>query len=330
MQDFIELKAKILVIDDEPNNLQVLKLILQDSYQLIFAKNGVRGIELACEHKPNLILLDVMMPSINGFETCRRLKAIPEVENIPVIFVTAMTDVGDESKGFEVGAVDYITKPVSAPIVKARVKTHLSLVSVNEILQTRIEIIRRLGRAAEYRDNETGKHVIRMSHYSEILARAAGLPADDCEAILHASPMHDIGKIGIPDYVLLKPGPLDDAEWEIMRRHTTFGAEIIGKHNSLLLETARSIAETHHERWDGKGYPLGLKGEEIPMTSRIVTVADVFDALTTKRPYKEEWPIEKAVAYIENKSGSQFDPELGPLFLSLMDEVLEIREQWKE
>lgn len=330
MQDFVQSAAKILIVDDEPNNLQVMKLILQDSYQLAFAKSGRRAIELAREIKPDLILLDIMMPDLNGFETCQLLKGIPELSLVPVIFVTAMTEVGDESRGFEVGAVDYITKPVSAPIVRARVKTHLSLVSVKEILQTRIEIIRRLGRAAEYRDNQTGKHVIRMSHYSELLAKKLGLPAAECDAILHASPMHDIGKIGIPDYVLLKPGPLNAAEWEIMRKHTTFGAEIIGKHNSQLLEMARIIAETHHERWDGKGYPNGLKGEQIPLVSRIITLADVFDALTTKRPYKEEWPVAEAIAFIGSKTGSQFDPALVPIFLSLMKDLLEIRNAWHE
>lgn len=330
MMDALFTRPKILLVDDEPNNLQVMKLILQDLYLLVFAKSGKRALELAAEQKPDLILLDVMMPEMDGYEVCRQLKATPGLSHIPVIFVTAMTDIGDESRGFEVGAVDYIAKPVSATIVKARVKTHLSLVSINEILQTRIEIIRRLGRAAEYRDNETGMHVIRMSHYSQLLAKAAGLNANECELILNASPMHDIGKIGIPDYILLKPGPLNKEEWEIMQQHTTFGAEIIGNHESHLLDMAHTIAQCHHERWDGKGYPNGLTGDEIPLVCRIVTIADVFDALTTKRPYKEAWPVEIAIAYIKSRIGSQFDPVLGELFLTLMPEIASIREKWAE
>ncbi|HEX7026418.1 MAG TPA: response regulator, partial [Gammaproteobacteria bacterium] len=190
---------KVLVVDDQPDNLHVMKQILTQHYQLLFAKDGERALALAEQQHPNLILLDVMMPGMDGFETCKRLKQNKQTRNIPVIFVTAMSDIEDEAYGFELGAVDYIAKPVSAAIVRARVKTHLSLVSVNEIHETRLEIIRRLGRAAEYKDNETGLHVIRMSNYSMLLGKACGMPDHEAELLLHAAPMHDIGKIGIPD-----------------------------------------------------------------------------------------------------------------------------------
>lgn len=321
---------RILVVDDQPDNLHVMKQILMAQYQLLFAKDGERALSLAAEQNPDLILLDVMMPGMDGFETCIRLKREKDTCHIPVIFVTAMSDIEDETYGFELGAVDYIAKPVSAAIVRARVKTHLSLVSVNEIHETRLEIIRRLGRAAEYKDNETGLHVIRMSNYSMLLGKACGMSDDEAELLLHAAPMHDVGKIGIPDSILLKPGKLTAEEWEIMRRHPAIGAEIIGEHKSQLLEWARIIALTHHEKWDGSGYPSGLSGKEIPLIGRIVAVADVFDALTTERPYKKAWPVQEALNYLEAQSGMHFDPELVRLFFSILPDILEIKEKWGE
>lgn len=320
----------ILVVDDKPDNLQVMRQILTNQYQILFAKSGERALALAADENPDLILLDVMMPEMDGFETCRHLKANPKTATIPVIFVTAMSDIEDETHGFQLGAVDYITKPVSAPIVRARVKTHLSLVSVKEVQETRLEIIRRLGRAAEYKDNETGLHVIRMSHYAMLLAKACGMSDADAELLLNAAPMHDIGKIGIPDSILLKPGKLTPDEWAVMRRHPLIGAEIIGEHKSKLLEWARLIALTHHEKWDGTGYPQGLKGEEIPRIARIVAVVDVFDALTTRRPYKDAWPVEAALQYLEEHSGKHFDPQLVTLFASIIPSVLEVRDRWQE
>lgn len=320
----------ILVVDDQPDNLHLMKQILMSEYRLLFAKNGQRALELAVEQKPDLILLDVMMPNMDGFEVCRRLKADSHTADIPVIFVTAISDIEDEAEGFDIGAVDYITKPVNWPIVRARVKTHLSLVNVQDVRETRLQIIRRLGRAAEYKDNETGLHVIRMSHYSMLLARALGMSEYEAELLLNAAPMHDIGKIGIPDHILLKPGKLDAEEWKIMRRHPAIGAEIIGKHKSQLLEWARTIALTHHEKWDGSGYPKGLAGKDIPLIGRIVAVADVFDALTTERPYKKAWPVQEALTYIEDQSGRHFDPELVKLLFSIMPEILDVQEKWQE
>ncbi|MBB4821621.1 putative two-component system response regulator [Pseudomonas alcaligenes] len=320
----------LLLVDDEPTNLQVLRHILQDDYRLLFAKDGAKALELAQRESPDLVLLDVMMPGMTGHEVCARLKADEATTSIPVIFVTALADVEDEARGFEVGAVDYITKPVSPSIVRARVRTHLSLVRLDELKQTRLQIVQRLGLAAEYKDNETGLHVIRMSHYARILARALGWSEAACEDLLNAAPMHDVGKIGIPDAVLRKPGKLDDDEWVVMREHVRIGAEIIGEHPSGLLRMARSIALTHHEKWDGSGYPNGLRGEEIAIEGRIVAIADVFDALTSERPYKKAWSVEDAIALLREQSGRHFDPSLVELFISQMPAVLEVKERWAE
>lgn len=323
-------KHRILVVDDEPANLQLLRYVLEDKYRLTFATDGAKALQLARLQHPDLILMDIMMPVMNGYDTVRALKADPATRHIPVIFVTAMSEVADEAMGFEIGAVDYLTKPVSPPIVLARVRTHLALVGVEELNATRLQIIQRLGRAAEYRDNETGLHVIRMSHYAQVLGRATGMDEEDAEQLLNAAPMHDVGKIGIPDHILLKPGKLDEQEWAVMRRHPYIGYKIIGEQDSPLLSLAAEIAYTHHEKWDGSGYPRRLQGEDIPLAGRIVALADVFDALTTARPYKPAWPVEQAVAYIRSASGQHFDPDLVPLFLDRLPELLDIRERWLE
>jgi putative two-component system response regulator len=320
-------RPTLLIVDDEPLNLQVLRQILQQDYQLIFARDGEKALSLAQSERPQLILLDIMMPGLTGLETCTRLKQNPDTQNIPVIFVTALADDRDETEGFAVGCVDYITKPVSAPIVLARVKAQLSLVSAGALRETRLQIIHRLGRAAEYKDNETGLHVIRMSHYAREIALAAGMGAADAEELFNAAPMHDVGKMGIPDAILQKPGKLTPAEWEIMKQHARIGAEIIGEDKSTLLQMARRIALCHHEKWDGSGYPQGLAREAIPIEARIVALADVFDALTSKRPYKEPWTIEATTHYIEAESGKQFDPELVTAFHIALPEIIHIREQ---
>jgi putative two-component system response regulator len=320
----------ILAVDDEASNLQLLRHILQDQYRLLFAKDGPRALELARQEQPQLILLDVMMPGMTGYEVCAQLKADPATAAIPVIFVTALSEADDEVIGFDAGAVDYITKPVSPPIVRARVRTHLSLVRIDELKQTRLEIVQRLGLAAEYKDNETGLHVIRMSHYARVLGLALGMSEAEADDLLHAAPMHDVGKIGIPDNILRKPGPLDKDEWKIMQSHATIGGDIIGRHGGGMLAMAHDVAVTHHEKWDGSGYPLGLAGEQIPLVGRIVAIADVFDALTSARPYKEAWPLEKAVAYLEEQRGKHFEPRLVDVFLERMPALLEIKQRWAE
>ena len=318
----------LLLVDDEPVNLRVLKQLLASDYQLIFAKNGEEAIRLAAARQPNLILLDIMMPGITGYEVCKTLKANKETQHIPIIFVTALNDVHDEAEGFEVGAVDYITKPISPSVVKARVKTHLSLVQSEELMRTRLQVVQRLGRAAEYKDNETGMHVMRMSHYSKILATAYGFNEEKAEILLHAAPMHDIGKIGIADSIMLKPGKLTDEEFAEMKKHPEIGAEILGECDSDLLKVAKSVSLTHHEKWDGTGYPNGLKGEDIPIEGRICAVADVFDALTSKRPYKEAWSIEKTLDFMDSQKGKHFDPALITLLHQNLDAILEIKNKW--
>jgi putative two-component system response regulator len=326
----LPLQPLILAVDDEASNLQLLRHILQDHYRLLFAKDAARAIELARQEQPNLILLDVMMPGMTGYEACRALKADARTAAIPVIFATALSDPNDEVIGFEAGAVDYITKPLSPPIVRARVRTHLSLVRVDELKETRLQIVQRLGLAAEYKDNETGLHVIRMSHYARLLARAAGMGEADADDLLHAAPMHDVGKIGIPDRILQKPGALDADEWKIMQSHATIGADIIGVHAHGMLALARNIALTHHEKWNGSGYPRGLTGLEIPLEGRIVAIADVFDALTSARPYKAAWPVEEAVQYLRQQRGQHFDAQLVDLFLEQLPAIVEIKERWAE
>ena len=327
---FKDRRPSILLVDDEPANLHVLKHILQDDYRLLFARDGERALELASSEHPQLILLDVMMPGTTGHEVCTRLKADPRTEAIPVIFVTALANPEDEALGFELGAVDYISKPVSAPIVRARVRTHLSLVRAEVLRQTRLNIVQALGMAAEYKDNETGLHVIRMSHFSRIIALEAGFSAEDAEELLHAPPMHDVGKIGIPDAILQKPGKLDADEWAIMQQHPDIGARIIGEHDASMLQMARRIALGHHEKWDGSGYPAGLAGTDIPVEARIIAIADVFDALTSVRPYKRAWSVDEAVALIREQSGKHFDPHLVNCFLARLDEIIEIRDRWAE
>jgi len=336
-------KPIILVVDDVPENIDLLSGVLRPLYKVKAALNGERALKIAnSEPRPDLILLDVMMPEIDGHEVCRQLKKHSATAKIPIIFVTAKNQEEDEKQGLELGAVDYITKPISPPIVLARVHTQLALYDQNRYLesiveqrteqlqQTRLEIIRRLGRAAEFKDNETGLHVIRMSHYSRLLAEALEHGDHWTELIFHASPMHDIGKIGIPDSVLLKPGKLDDDEWNIMRTHPQLGASIIGDHDNELMQMSKEIALSHHEKWDGSGYPNGLKGEQIPLSGRIVAVADVFDALTTERPYKKAWAVSDAVKFIDENSGIHFDPDLVLLFHEVMPEILDIKEQYGE
>ncbi|MFG6466258.1 HD-GYP domain-containing protein [Roseateles sp. BYS87W] len=326
-------RPKLLVVDDEPANLQVLRQVLQSRYRLAFARDGEKALELAARERPDLILLDVMMPGLSGLEVCRRLKA-PDADaalrRIPVIFVTALADPEHEAEGFAAGAVDYITKPISAPIVLARVRNHLSLVAADELRASRLAIVQCLGRAGEYRDNETGRHVLRMSHFAAVIGRRLGMSDAEADDLLNAAAMHDVGKIGIADAVLLKPGKLTPEEWAHMRSHPEMGAEIIGEHDARVLQMARRVALHHHEKWDGSGYPHGLAGEAIPLEARIVALCDVFDALTSDRPYKKAWPVDEAVAQLRADAGKHFDPTLVELFVAELPQMLAIRERWAD
>ncbi len=333
-------KQTVLVVDDTPENIDVLVGTLKQDYNVKAAINGEMALKIIHTTPPDIILLDIMMPGIDGFELCHRLKSDYTTKHIPIMFITAKIGVEDELHGLELGAVDYITKPISPPIVKARVHTHLTLYDQNRELdrkvhikteqlhETRLQIIQRLGRAAEYKDNETGMHVIRMSYYSRILGLAIGMSEQDADTLMNAAPMHDIGKIGIPDNILKKPAKLSPEEFAVMKQHCEIGAEIIGTDHSELLQMAKVVALTHHEKWDGTGYPNGLVGDQIPRVGRIVAIADVFDALTSVRPYKSAWSVEDAISHLQEAAGKHFDPYLIPLFIKAMPEMLEIKERF--
>ncbi len=333
---------RILLVDDEPNNLQLLRQILKGQYQISMATNGVQAVEVAHKVKPDLILLDIMMPEMDGYQTCVQLKASKVTHAIPVIFVTAKTDVLDEKRGFDVGAVDYITKPVSGPIVQARVATHLSLYDQNRAFQIQVQqrtaelaesqkaAIHMLGEAGHYNDTDTGLHIWRMAAYSAELARRFGWKVSKAKQLEFAAPMHDTGKIGIPDAILKKPAKLDAQEWRIMKTHAQIGYDILSKSRTPLFQMAADIALCHHEKWDGSGYPNALVGKNIPESARIVAIADVFDALTMKRPYKEAWPVAKAFDEMRNGRGSHFDPELLDCFFDHQLEMLAVKEEWEE
>jgi putative two-component system response regulator len=318
----------ILIVDDEPHNLAALEQILSDAYVLVFARSGSEALATIAKQAPALILLDIEMPGMNGYALCRQLKTNPATESIPVIFVSGLSGVGDEAAGFEVGAVDYIVKPVSPPIVRARVRTHLSLVRASHLEQSHRDAIHMLGEAGHFNDNDTGVHIWRMAAYAGALAEGYGLPADMCRQIELAAPMHDTGKIGIPNAILKKPAQLDAAEWQVMKTHSRIGCDILAKSEAPLFKMAADIALHHHERWDGSGYPEALAGMAIPEAARIVALADVFDALAMKRPYKEPWPIERVVAMVRESAGSHFEPRLVQVFDGILPRLIEIKASW--
>lgn len=322
------IKKKILIVDDEPHNLQLLRQILKIEYLLFFAKNGRDALAAAEKHRPALVLLDIMMPIMDGYEACRHLKKNPITAKIPVIFITAMGEVEDESRGFEAGGVDYITKPISAPIVRARVETHLSLVRIEELEKSQRAAVYMLGDAGHYNDDDTGMHIWRMAAYSRAIAKQTGYSEEACDFIELTAPMHDTGKIGIPDAILKKPGRFDSGEWEIMKKHSEIGHRILSNSDTQLFRLAAGIALRHHEKWDGSGYPDGLAGEAIPEAARIVALADVFDALTTKRAYKKAWPLEDAVFEIAQNSGTHFEPRLVQVFQNILPEIVQTKKTW--
>ncbi len=348
---------KILLVDDEKLNLRLLEAMLVPlGYEVMTASNGTEALETARLEKPDLILLDVMMPHMDGFEVTKRLKADDEMRIIPVIMVTALQAVEDKAKALEYGADDFLTKPVDRLELSARVRSLLKVKAFNEqsrnyqnalkqevhirteqlkhafdkIKHVSLETIYRLTRASEYRDENTGVHIQRMSRFCETVARNLGLNEKTVESILYAAPMHDIGKIGIPDRILLKQGRLDSQEWEVMKQHTVIGQKILEGSSGEFLKLGEVIALTHHEKWDGTGYPKGLKGKKIPLLGRIVAVADVFDALTSKRPYKEAWSVEYAFETIEKGKGTHFDPEVVDVFLRSEREIISIKETYKD
>lgn len=335
-------KDTIFIVDDVPTNIKILSEALQDEFEILFATSSRKALDVISSNPPDLILLDVQMPEMDGYELCGLLKDDPRLHTIPVIFITAMSEEEDETRGFECGAVDYVRKPFKPMIVKSRVRTHVELKKhrdnleslvqerTEELLNTQKEIVQRLGRAAEYRDNETGQHVQRLGHFCALLGAAVGMSVEEQDQFRLASTMHDVGKIGIPDDILLKPGKLNEEEWVIMRQHPHIGADLLAGSNCELLELARVIALNHHERWDGSGYPNGLRGEEIPLVGRIIAICDVFDALTSVRPYKQAWSVEETLSHLRKESGQHFDPTLVDLFEKLMPDILELKKRFED
>ena len=343
--------AKILIVDDEQGNINVLERMLGavGYHNVISTTNSRSTPDLYQTIHPDLILLDIKMPGFSGFDVMNALKPLETESYLPILVLTAQLDTETRLKAIKAGAKDFVNKPFIMEEMLARINNLLEVrmmhksvcgekksletkvvESSQELRQYQVEIIHRLARAAEYRDNETGMHVIRISKLCERLARGMGLNDHECHLIHHASPMHDIGKIGIPDHILLKPGKLTLKEWAIMKTHTDIGALILSGSESEFLQMAEIIAGSHHERWDGSGYPRGLKGEEIPLVSRIVTVCDVFDALISDRPYKKAWSIENTVAEMKSQSGRLFDPNVFSVFNTLLPEMITITEQFSD
>jgi putative two-component system response regulator len=320
--------GSILVVDDEAQNLAVMRQILEPDYSLVFAIDGACGIAAAIKHRPALILLDISMPGMDGYGVCRALKADPRTEPIQVIFVTSLADAGNEAAGFEVGAVDYIVKPVTPAIVKARVKAHLSLVRLSQLEASYRDAISMLGDAGHYNDNDTGSHIWRMADYARELAAACGWSAEDCRMMELAAPMHDTGKIGIARDILAKPAKLSEEEWRTMKTHSRIGHDILARSKAPVFRMAAEIALHHHEKWDGSGYPQELAGQAIPESARIVAIADVFDALTMQRPYKDAWPYEQAMQTIRENAGHHFDPDIVQHFIALQPRIREIQQRW--
>ncbi|MBU2711487.1 HD domain-containing phosphohydrolase [Zooshikella harenae] len=323
-------RKPILCIDDEPCNLALVREILQGSYRLVFARNGTEGIEAVNKHQPSLILLDVEMPGMNGFEVAQYLKSSPSSVDIPIIFVTSLNQEIDEQTGFDVGGVDYISKPISPPILRARVRTHLSLIQVSALEASHRSAIHMLGEAGHFNDTDTGVHIWRMAAYTRLIAEEVGWSEEDAKLLELAAPMHDTGKIGIPDAILQKPGKLTSDEWLIMKKHSQIGFNILNQSQAPVFRLAAEIALNHHERWDGSGYPNGLANERIPETARIVAIADVFDALTMRRPYKEPWPLERTLKTMEEMADSHLDAHLVEVFFNILPNILETKKIWDE
>ncbi|QAZ66986.1 response regulator [Solidesulfovibrio carbinolicus] len=352
----------ILLVDDTETNLDILVDALGEDYDVAVATDGPSALALAREQTPDLILLDIMMPGMDGYEVCRRLMADPATADTPVIFLTALTDVADKTRGFAAGGVDYVTKPFEPAEIKARARTHLSLrlarqelARQNEILEEKVRertrelaltqdaIIEAMAGLAEYRDPETGAHIKRTRNYVRVLAeKLRGEPGYDgyftdeiIDLLYKSAPLHDIGKVGVRDDILLKPGPLTDAEFAVMRRHTVYGRDAIqaaakNLGDNSFLRLAQEIAYTHQERWDGTGYPQGLAGEAIPIPGRLMAIADVYDALISRRVYKAPFTHAQAVAVIRDGHGSHFDPAMVDAFLDVQETFRQIALKFTE
>lgn len=346
--------CKILIVDDLELNILVLIESLRAYSKISVSMDSNIALRSLSYIIPDIILLDIFMPDMSGFEICRYIKGNRETQDIPIIFITSEHDPLSLNKAFELGAVDYIKKPFDSIEVNARIRTHLRLKVAerklkehNTILEVKVakrtqrlqeqnlelqevkrETIFRLCLAAELRDTDTGNHIKRIQAYTEVIALKCGMSRENAEQLGLASSMHDLGKIGIPDHVLLKPGKLSPAEFEIMKQHTVIGAKALAEGNSELLRVAHLVALSHHERWDGRGYPQGLHGADIPIEARIVGLVDAFDAMLSRRPYKNPLPVEKAVAIIIGEKGLHFDPQLVDIFVASLDEITAIKDMF--
>ena len=345
------MKLDVIVIDDTSINLLLISHLMRRFEDCVLTEfsNPQQALTWCVEHVPDLVIVDYMMPEMDGIEFIRRFRACPGRDDIPLLMVTANDQVEIRHRALEAGANDFLTKPIDKIEFVARTRNMLSLrrnqrnlldrtawldVEVKkataEILLRERETIIRLSKAADSRDPETGAHILRMSHFAKLIAAHMGLSEDDQQMLLDAAPMHDVGKVGIPDHILLKPGRLDPEEFELMKQHSMLGYEILHGSRSVILQAASQIALSHHEKFDGTGYPNGLSGAAIPLFARICAVADVFDALTSERPYKKAWEDERAVALLREGSGHHFDPVCVDAFLSNWDEVQAIRDRFRD
>ncbi len=341
---------EILIVDDRKENLELLSsFLLNKGYKIRSALNGITALASIKAKVPDLILLDIEMPNMNGYEVCKELKSNAQTENIPIIFISAHDDTEAKIKAFKMGGVDYVTKPFANEEVVARVKMHLELADYQHDLERKIEeglteikhlnsdleltqkeMSITLGTLMETRDDDTGHHVVRVAKYSKLIAELYGLDAKDVDLIYKAAPFHDAGKVAIPDNILNKPGKLDLQEWETMKSHAIKGYDIFKDSTRPILKMAATIAKEHHEQWGGKGYPHGLKEEEISIPGRIVMLADVFDALTTDRVYKKAWDMEKAISFINEQSGVMFEPKIVNLFINNIESFKAIHQSLKD
>ena len=335
----------VLVVDDSTDMLALMEKALSADYEVVTASDPGSAIEKAFgEPRPDLILLDVEMPEISGFEVCRALKDEPTTASIPIIFLTGKTEAQAQVEGLELGAADYITKSGSnAGILKARVRMHLALVNrraelerlvqerTEQLERTRAELIKRLARAMEFHESQAvGNRVMRLGHYAKLIAQASGAKPEVAEMMLKAAPLHDIGKLGVPAEILRKKEKLSVPDWERVKRHPTLGAEIIGEHDDPLLKLARQLALTHHEHWDGSGYPQALKGEAIPWAGRVMAIVDTFEAMTSTQFHRDALPIERAAGEIERGAGKKFDPALVEAFKKALPVMKKVRETYAD
>lgn len=341
----------VVIVDDNEINVTLLRHLVKsiDEAKPITFTDSAAGLQYCLDNDPDLVVIDYMMPPPDGMAFIQAFRSHPGRHDTPLLMITANQDSEVRHRALTLGASDFLTKPVDKTEFRARARNLLILrqsqkrladraawlaeevaKATHEVLIRERETIIRLSKAAEYRDPETGAHILRMANYSRIIARNLGLSEPVTDLILDAAPMHDIGKVGTPDHILLKPGRLEPEEMEIMRQHAMIGYEILKDSPSPLLQMAAIIALNHHEKYDGSGYPHGVKGEEIPIEGRIVAVADVFDALTSERPYKKAWPLEDAIKFMHENSGSHFDPKCIDAFFNTWDEILDIRAQYSD